>query len=63
MYVRMYDKRIIYGSGFTEEEFKSYRSIIYSNTIQSLVAILEAMSRLQISFRNTDRKVGEIFLV
>lgn len=49
--------RIIHESGFTSEDFKQYRPVVYSNTIQSLVAILRAMPNLNISFGNNEREV------
>jgi hypothetical protein len=50
--------RIIHESGFTPEDFKQYRPVVYSNTIQSLVAILRAMPNLGINFGNNEREVG-----
>ena len=50
--------KIIHESGFTTEDFKQYRPVVYSNTIQSLVAILRAMPNLGIVFANTDREVS-----
>ncbi|CAL4080790.1 unnamed protein product, partial [Meganyctiphanes norvegica] len=50
------NKRIIHESGFTNEDFKQYRPVVYSNTIQSLVAILRAMPNLGISFGNNERE-------
>lgn len=49
--------RIIHESGFTSDDFKQYRPVVYSNTIQSLVAILRAMPNLGISFVNNEREV------
>ena len=49
--------RIIHESGFTAEDFKQYRPVVYSNTIQSLVAILRAMPNLGIAFAHEDRQV------
>ena len=54
----MKQMKIIHESGFTTEDFKQYRPVVYSNTIQSLVAILRAMPNLGIVFANTDREVG-----
>ncbi|XP_045460125.1 guanine nucleotide-binding protein G(o) subunit alpha isoform X1 [Harmonia axyridis] len=48
--------KIIHESGFTFEDFKQYRPVVYSNTIQSLVAILRAMPNLGISFANNERE-------
>jgi guanine nucleotide-binding protein G(o) subunit alpha len=50
--------RIIHESGFTSEDFKQYRPVVYSNTIQSLVAILRAMPNLNISFSSNEREVS-----
>ena len=50
--------RIIHESGFTSEDYKQYRPVVYSNTIQSLVAILRAMPTLGISFAGNDREVS-----
>lgn len=50
--------RIIHESGFTSDDFKQYRPVVYSNTIQSLVAILRAMPNLGISFVNNEREVN-----
>ena len=52
--------RIIHESGFTSDDFKQYRPVVYSNTIQSLVAILRAMPNLGISFANNEREVKDI---
>lgn len=32
--------RIIHDQGFTADDFKQYKPVVYSNTIQSIVAIL-----------------------
>lgn len=50
--------RIIHESGFTSEDFKQYRPVVYSNTIQSLVAILRAMPNLSIQYSNNEREVS-----
>jgi len=52
--------RIIHESGYTEEECKSYKPIIYSNTIQSMMAIVKAMQQLSIDFANAERSVSII---
>ncbi|VDP04253.1 unnamed protein product [Soboliphyme baturini] len=49
--------RIIHESGFTAEDYKQYKPVVYSNTIQSMVAILRAMSTLNITFESPDREV------
>ena len=53
-----YSFRIIFDeNGYTEEECLRFRSVIYSNTIQSMLTILHAMTQLSISFENPDRQV------
>jgi hypothetical protein len=50
--------RIIFNeNGYTIEECLRFKPVIFSNTIQSMLAILQAMDRLQISFDNANRKV------
>lgn len=48
--------KIIHDSGFTPEDFRQYKPVVYSNTIQSMVAILRAMQSLQISFADLGRE-------
>uniref|UniRef100_A0A6G1SMZ4 Guanine nucleotide-binding protein G(O) subunit alpha n=1 Tax=Aceria tosichella TaxID=561515 RepID=A0A6G1SMZ4_9ACAR len=48
--------KIIHDSGFTPEDFRQYKPVVYSNTIQSMVAILRAMQSLQISFADYGRE-------
>jgi guanine nucleotide-binding protein G(o) subunit alpha len=48
--------KIIHDSGFTPEDFRQYKPVVYSNTIQSMVAILRAMQSLQISFSDYSRE-------
>ena len=47
--------KIIHDSGFTPEDFRQYKPVVYSNTIQSMVAILRAMQSLSISFADLAR--------
>ena len=39
-----------------------YKPVVYSNTVQSMVAILKAMERLNISFDNADRMVSFMYV-
>ncbi|KRY68770.1 Guanine nucleotide-binding protein G(o) subunit alpha [Trichinella pseudospiralis] len=48
--------KIIHESGFTAEDYKQYKPVVYSNTIQSMVAILRAMGTLNIAFGNPERE-------
>lgn len=56
--ISILSNRIIHESGFTSEDFKQYRPVVYSNTIQSLVAILRAMPNLSIQYGNNEREVS-----
>ncbi|TRY54852.1 hypothetical protein DNTS_001809 [Danionella cerebrum] len=47
--------KIIHEAGYTEEECKQYRAVVYSNTIQSMFAIIRAMGRLKIDFADPAR--------
>jgi guanine nucleotide-binding protein G(o) subunit alpha len=47
--------KIIHEGGFTQEDNKQYKPVVYSNTIQSIVAILRAMNTLNIPFGDPDR--------
>ncbi|KAA8591157.1 hypothetical protein FQN60_002100 [Etheostoma spectabile] len=42
--------KIIHEDGYSEEECKQYKVVVYSNTIQSIMAIIRAMGRLKIDF-------------
>ncbi|KAI6225710.1 Guanine nucleotide-binding proteinG(O) subunit alpha [Aphelenchoides besseyi] len=48
--------KIIHESGFTAEDYKQYKPVVYSNTVQSLVAILRAMGNLSVPFGQTERE-------
>lgn len=48
--------KIIHDSGFTPEDFRQYKPVVYSNTIQSMVAILRAMQSLGITFADPMRE-------
>lgn len=50
--------RIIHEDGYSEEECRQYRAVVYSNTIQSIMAIVKAMGNLQIDFADSSRTVG-----
>ena len=55
--------RIIHEDGFSGDDVKQYKPVVYSNTIQSLAAILRAMDSLGIEFGDKDRKVSLLFTV
>ncbi|KAJ0068420.1 hypothetical protein NL108_008381, partial [Boleophthalmus pectinirostris] len=47
--------KIIHEDGYSEEECKQYKAVVYSNTIQSIVTILKAMDHLKISYEDPAR--------
>ena len=49
--------RIIHEDGYSEEECKQYKVVVYSNTIQSIIAIIRAMGWLKIDFGDAARAV------
>ncbi|XP_075255158.1 guanine nucleotide-binding protein G(i) subunit alpha-like [Convolutriloba macropyga] len=57
--------RIIHESGYNEEDCLKYKPVVHSNTIQSLVAIIRAMSHLGIKFTNlqTEDDAKEFFIM
>ena len=42
--------KIIHQDGYSKEDFIQYRPVVFSNTIQSLGAIIRAMNMLNIQF-------------
>jgi len=51
--------RIIHETGYTKDECLQYKPVVYSNTVQSMVAILNAMEKLEIPFGNSERTVSQ----
>uniref|UniRef100_A0A8C9D8I7 G protein subunit alpha 15 n=1 Tax=Panthera leo TaxID=9689 RepID=A0A8C9D8I7_PANLE len=49
--------RIIYGAGYSEEERKGFRPLIYQNIFVSMQAMIEAMDWLQIPFSRPESRV------
>lgn len=49
--------RIIHEDGYSEDECKQYRAVVYSNTIQSIMAIVKAMASLKIDYSNPAKVV------
>lgn len=54
--------KIIHDNGFTRDECKQYRPVVYSNTIQSLAAIIKGMDVLGINFANPARRDDAMLL-
>ena len=51
--------RIIHENGYSQDECIQYRPAVYSNTIQSMIAIIRAMGQLKIDFGHPDREVDK----
>lgn len=49
--------KIIHETGYSKEECEQYRPVVYSNTIQSLMAIIRAMGQLRVNFADQSRAV------
>jgi guanine nucleotide-binding protein G(i) subunit alpha len=47
--------KIIHETGYSLEECEQYRPVVYSNTIQSLMAIIRAMGQLRIDFADPQK--------
>ncbi|CAN0107771.1 guanine nucleotide-binding protein G(t) subunit alpha-2-like [Lampetra fluviatilis] len=47
--------KIIHKNGYSEAECLEFRAIIYSNTLQSILAIVRAMETFSIDYGDTDR--------
>ncbi|XP_065065043.1 guanine nucleotide-binding protein G(o) subunit alpha-like [Rhopilema esculentum] len=54
--------KIIHDNGFTEEDYRRYRPVIFSNAIMSLIAILRAMEKLHVPF-GEERRISDARLV
>lgn len=55
--------KIIHENGFSREECKMYRPVVYSNTVQSLAAIIRGMDFLKIDFADpTNRREDALLL-
>lgn len=55
--------RIIHEDGYSEDECKQYRAVVYSNTIQSIMAIVKAMASLKIDYSDPARAVRHTKLI
>uniref|UniRef100_A0AAQ4S721 Guanine nucleotide-binding protein G(i) subunit alpha-2 n=1 Tax=Gasterosteus aculeatus aculeatus TaxID=481459 RepID=A0AAQ4S721_GASAC len=47
--------KIIHEDGYSEDECKQYRAVVFSNTIQSIMAIVKAMATLKIDYSSPAR--------
>lgn len=50
--------KIIHETGYSVEECEQYRPVVYSNTIQSLMAIIRAMGQLRLDFADPNKAVS-----
>ncbi|KAF6732978.1 Guanine nucleotide-binding protein G(i) subunit alpha-2 [Oryzias melastigma] len=48
--------KIIHEDGYSEDECKQYRAVVYSNTVQSIMAIIKAMTFLHLAYENPERE-------
>ena len=46
--------KIIHEDGYNDQERKAYKFVVYSNTFQSMAAVLRAMQQLKIQFQSSD---------
>ena len=49
--------RIIHENGYSAEDCAQYKAVVYSNTLQSMIAIVKAMGNLKINFSDPQRAV------
>jgi len=47
--------KILHQDGFSEDERKTFKPVVFANTVQSMVAILKAMESLNIAYGDPDR--------
>lgn len=48
--------KLIHDNGYTKEELMAFREVIFSNTIQSMQVVLEAMNNLGIPFEHAENE-------
>jgi guanine nucleotide-binding protein subunit alpha len=48
--------KLIHDSGYSQEELESFKEVIFSNTIQSMRVILEAMEVLGIQLKDSGNR-------
>lgn len=49
--------RIIHGSGYTDEDKRSYTKLVYQNIFTSMQAMIRAMDHLKIPYKYEQNKV------
>ena len=50
--------RIIHGAGYSEDDRRAFRPLVYQNIFVSMQAMIDAMDRLQIPYSRPDSKVS-----
>jgi hypothetical protein len=50
--------RIIHKNGYSKQECMEFKAVIYSNTLQSILAIVKAMATLGIDYVNPRSRVS-----
>uniref|UniRef100_A0A673XBR4 Guanine nucleotide binding protein (G protein), alpha activating activity polypeptide O, a n=1 Tax=Salmo trutta TaxID=8032 RepID=A0A673XBR4_SALTR len=55
--------KIIHEDGFSGDDVKQYKPVVYSNTIQSLAAIVRAMDTLGLEYGDKERKVIRLLII
>lgn len=50
--------RIIHGAGYSEDDRRGFRPLVYQNIFVSMRAMIEAMDWLQIPFSRPENKVS-----
>lgn len=48
--------KLIHDAGYSQEEKEAYKEIIFSNTVQSMRVILEAMQNMAIAIKTPDNE-------
>jgi guanine nucleotide-binding protein G(i) subunit alpha len=54
---------VLYGKGYSEQDRLSYREIVFSNVVQSMKVVMDAMDSLGIQFQNPDNLVYKTCIV
>lgn len=57
MHASSFPNRIIHQNGYSPEELVEFIVIIYSNTLQSMMAIVKAMGTMNIGFGDAAQQV------
>ncbi|CAG8777876.1 7508_t:CDS:2, partial [Racocetra fulgida] len=55
--------KLIHDGGYSPEERESFKEIIFSNTVQSMRVILEAMELMNIQFRSEEAKKQSMIIL